>query len=468
MLDRPPESPAIVNFNFMLVPTHKPEELHENIRSSVARNLPVVRTCAPHDEILSIAAGGPSLEDTYKELTGFVATVNGSLSYLLDQDVIPHMCGVCDPSPHMVDIVEADKRITYFLASIVHPSVYDKLLKANCRVFRWNSSSVPGAHEVLNEIEPNWLEIGGGSTMGLRWLTLGYDMGFRKFHFHGMDSSFRSDHPVRGRASHAYKDHQDEKDWMQFDAFQTRPNFIAQVIDFLGWMERLKEPSADPVLIEVFGEGLLQTKFREWKANNPGAHESSDIRLRPPISAASEKSKYTRMWQVPEYRDTSPGEQLVKVAIRELAMQPPDSVLDLGCGTGRSTRRFKDAGFAATGVDITAQSLDRFMDIEFREACLWEMPPDLSADWGFCCDVMEHIPPQFTEATLENIRRACRKGAFFQIAFGHERWGSLIGEVLHLTVMPKDWWREALRRHWTDVREIDAGQHELRGVFACR
>lgn len=264
------DTPEIVHFNFKLVPAHKPEDLHDNMRSSIARNLPTVSgTNPPHDGILAIAGGGPSLEDTLDHLTGYVAAVNGSLGYLLSKGIVPQMCGICDPSPHMADIIEADPRVTYFVASIVHPSVFDKLINAGCRVYRWNMSAIPGGQELLDIIEPNYHLIGGGSTMGLRWITLGYTMGFRTFHIHGMDCSFR------GKASHAYPDHQDHKDWIGFEGYQTRPNFIGQLVDFLSWLERLKEEDVEPVKIKVFGDGLLQTKFKAWKEHNPGWHEGN-------------------------------------------------------------------------------------------------------------------------------------------------------------------------------------------------
>ncbi len=279
----------VMKFGFTLVPMHKPAELHDNIRSAVARNLPTVRQCLPNDEILSVVGGGPSLADTCHELTGYVAAINGSLGWLLDHGIVPQMCGICDPSPHMVDIVAADPRVTYFLASIVHPSVYDKLLDAGCVVYRWNITGIPGGDELLREIDPDTAIIGGGSTMGLRWITLGYSMGFRKFHLHGMDSSFRTYHPdgphgragARERSSHAYPDHQDAKEWLSFDGRWTRVNFIAQVHDFLGWLERLKDEDVEPVELKVFGEGLLQDKFAAWKERNPGWHEGAPKPYRP-------------------------------------------------------------------------------------------------------------------------------------------------------------------------------------------
>lgn len=264
-----------VTFNFTLVPAFEPEQLREQVRSSLARGLPEVSPCMAHENILSVAAGGPSLADTYRELKGYVGAVNGSLAWLLDRGVVPNACGICDPGPHMVDIIAAHRDVTYFVASLVHPSVFDKLIKAGCNIVLWHVSPMEGLAELLGN---NRLQhggrgmIGGGSTMGLRWLTLGYTCGFRKFRLHGLDSSFRMD-PERGRASHAYPDHQDAKDWIELDGFQTKPNFIAQVIDFLGWMDRLTLPDCDPVEIKMYGEGLLQKKFRGWQAEHPGMHD---------------------------------------------------------------------------------------------------------------------------------------------------------------------------------------------------
>ena len=653
----------IVPFRFTLVPVHKPDELHANIRSATARDLPKVSLCSPHDLELSIVGGGPSLEDTYKNLTGYVVAVNGSLAFLLDHGIVPQMCGVCDPSPHMADIIAADPRVTYFVATCVHPSVFDKLLDAGCLVYRWHCSSIPGGEELLDEIEPDYLMIGGGSTMGLRWITLGYNIGFRKFHLHGFDSSFR------GKSSHAYPDHQDAKDWIHFEGFSTRPNFIGQVVDFIGWMERLKDDDVDPVSIKVYGDGLLQEKFKQWKARNPGWHEGGPKPYRPLITDGfvwpktdregrfgaltdvrqmgaflehvksrevvvqaggnvgvypaylakqfqyvhtfepdpenyaclikniatcegnirtynaalgaeegvcgvslevadncgtvringdgnipmrtidamelpacdliwldiegyelqalkgaektvekfwpaiiiedarhhnypvpltekhgiapgaatewlydhgyifaflrggdrmflssalpglptreSEKAKYEKAWaDYPEYRVRSPGEQLLDLAIELTGMSSPESVIDFGCGPGRATKRMIDLGYKAMGLDIASNCLDPGIDIPFQEACLWELPDSLSADWGYCCDVMEHIPPDRVDEVLAGIRRVTKKGVVFQIAFGEENFGREMGEQLHLTVKNPEWWLMMLKKHWDDLRMV--------------
>ncbi len=251
-------------FNFALIPMHTPEQLLGNVRYAMTLGLPEVRQCATHDEILSIAGGGPSLADTWQDLTDYIAAANASLSYLITKGVTPQMCGVCDPSEHMVDIIDALPGVAYFVASCVHPKVFDKLLLADCKVYLWHLHPIEGLDALLKEYYPDgWVQIPGGCTMGTRWITLGYHLGFRKFHIHGLDSSFR------GKSTHAYPDKQDGKEWVGFDGFQTRINFLGQVTDFIGLMEDGRKPNVEPIEVKMFGEGLLQTRYAKWLKASP-------------------------------------------------------------------------------------------------------------------------------------------------------------------------------------------------------
>lgn len=250
-------------FNFALIPAHKPEFYLENVRYALSLNLPQAMPCQPHDGILSIAGGGPSLADTYQDLTGYVAAINGSLAYLLSKGVKPHMCGVCDPTEKIADMIEAEEGVTYFIASCAHRKVFDKLLGTGCDVRLFHVREVPGIEPLLAKHYGDQYEtIPGGCTMGLRWISLGYYTGFRKFHLHGMDSSFRD------KSSHAYPDHQDTKEWLYFDGFPTRVNFIGQVVDFINIMDESRKPGNEPIEVMTFGDGLLQTRYARWLEDN--------------------------------------------------------------------------------------------------------------------------------------------------------------------------------------------------------
>ena len=253
-----------------LVPTMSSEVMLEHMRSAHGRGLPDVKPCKVHDNILSVAAGGPSLEDTYTELEGYIAAVNGSQAFLRGKGVLPDACAVLDPNAHMTDIIEADKRVRYFIASTCHPSVFDKLEKAGCFVYLWHPTGTPGSELVCWAERPkDWLMIGGGTTMGLRWINLGYMLGFRRFHLHGMDSSFRDGQ------THAYPDRRDhdDKGASTLDGYKTRLNFVIQVVDFFELLARFLKDDIEPIGIEVFGDGLLQSRWKKYREDHPDSYK---------------------------------------------------------------------------------------------------------------------------------------------------------------------------------------------------
>lgn len=250
-----------------MTPPISPEEMVENMRSALSRGLPEIKFCAPRGYTLAIASGGPSLQDTYTQLEGHIAAVNGSLGFLLDRGIVPEFCGVLDANPHMADIVVADPRVRYLVASNCHPTLFDKLLGAGCRVWLWHTTGrslgTPEADDVLRKARPDtWISVYGGSTIGLRLVNLGHVLGYRKFHLHGMDSSFRDD------KTHAYPDRRDG-DWinhhgLEVNGYRTSLNFLQQVSDFANLLTRFSRGDIEPIEIEMFGEGLLQSCYRYW------------------------------------------------------------------------------------------------------------------------------------------------------------------------------------------------------------
>lgn len=164
-----------------------------------------------------------------------------------------------------------------------------------------------------------------------------------------------------------------------------------------------------------------------------------------------ERNKYERMWDVAAYRKYAPGEAIAARAFRELDMKPGDTLADFGCGTGRPAAAMQRMGATVVGIDHAANCLDPNVNINFLKCNLWDLPPDLTADYGFCTDVMEHIPTEKVNEVLAGIRRVVQRKVFFQIATFEDGMGKHIGETLHLTVKGPDWWRDTLSSHWQVV-----------------
>lgn len=231
------------------------ETMREHVRSALGRGLPVPKLCRPHGRLLSVAGGGPSLSETYPQLDGVIVTANAGLGFLLSKGITPWACGLLDARPHIADLIEPHPDVFYFVASICHPSVFDKL--KGCKVVLWHPSGMPGMRDVLPENTPL---ICGGTTMGIRWINLGHYLGFRRFACHGLDSSYR------GNQTHAYPDSRDGKaGTIEINGYVTDNNFLTQCVDWFKLSE-LFQLDDDKPEVEFFGDGLLQSMVAKRKA----------------------------------------------------------------------------------------------------------------------------------------------------------------------------------------------------------
>ena len=180
-----------------------------------------------------------------------------------------------------------------------------------------------------------------------------------------------------------------------------------------------------------------------------------------------EKAKYEKMWGFDAYRERSPGFRHVNQALSLFKEKDPkfgDTLIDLGCGTGRVSKFLQETGFEVTALDIAQNALTEFNG-RFICSSLWEIPDDIEVfRFGFCADVMEHLPPEMVPDAIACVSKHVEIG-YFQIAnfVCHE--GDKIGEHLHLSVFPADWWEKQFRKNWTrkinELRVIENPKHHV-------
>lgn len=175
----------------------------------------------------------------------------------------------------------------------------------------------------------------------------------------------------------------------------------------------------------------------------------------------TERDKYRKMWDQPEYRGFSPAEQIVGIAHSNFKKYGSvGSLIDFGSGTGRASERFKHLDHDVTMVDFAPNAIE-VEGIDFIDSCLWMLPKDLKADNGFCSDVMEHIPPDMVGQTLDCISEAISDLMLFQIALTPDSCGQLIGETLHLTLWEHTKWIEELNKRWNYILHETNGYNLL-------
>ena len=159
-----------------------------------------------------------------------------------------------------------------------------------------------------------------------------------------------------------------------------------------------------------------------------------------------EQAKYADIWTLSDYADHSPGLTLLPMFEEIAKPKKGQTLIDLGCGQGVAGKMLA----AQHGLRVAYLDLVKLVDDEhFLEQPLWKPLPPLNwwgsqYDYGYCCDVMEHIPEAFTMLSVRNMLRACRH-VFFSISFLPDHFGKYAGEPLHLTVKPYTWWRDNLR-----------------------
>lgn len=156
-----------------------------------------------------------------------------------------------------------------------------------------------------------------------------------------------------------------------------------------------------------------------------------------------EQQKYEAMWSHPQYRVVSPGEIAVDKFLEVANPRAGETVRDLGCGTGRAGVRLAEVGLEVTQYDFAANCRDEGIDLPFVSHDLTKHIPGSPADYAYCCDVLEHIPPEDVPRVIRHVVIAGQR-AFLQISCTEDHMGVLIDQPLHLTVKPYEWWKEQL------------------------
>lgn len=200
----------------------------------------------------------------------------------------------------------------------------------------------------------------------------------------------------------------------------------------------------------------------------PSAEVTVEVVHPKDVEVNSEQEKYKKMWAVGDYRKCAPGEQSVDLFLKLAAPSKTETVIDFGAGTGRAAMLMALIG----GVKVHMLDFaDNCLDVDVRNALETQrgylrfsqqdlrQPIPHNAKYGYCTDVMEHIPPEEVDRVLHHILKSAQH-VFFQISTEPDNMGVLIGEQLHLTVQPFEWWEAKLKEHeaiinWSGKGNVD-------------
>jgi len=204
-----------------------------------------------HDHEFVAVGSGPSLRDTVEEIRElknrgcFVAAIKGAHDFLIERDIIPDIAVAVDPQPHIKQCFQLNREdVTYFLASQCNPELFEFL--KHRKIVLWHLlTGKEGEKEALK----GEAALGGGSTSGTRTLTLGWMMGFRKFHLFGFDSCLTGD----DLKVHQKWDGEVIEIMTGGRKFRCNPAMAAQVTEF----EKIINLFKNQAQFKVYGDGAI-------------------------------------------------------------------------------------------------------------------------------------------------------------------------------------------------------------------
>lgn len=237
------------------------DEIQANIQYSVPRIRRWVRECRIHHRHAVIVSGGPSLKEylgrirDHKSAGNYVVCVKHAHDILLKEGIVPDACMLLDPRSHVQDFIEnPHPEVTYFVATMCHPTTLDRLIERNANVVGYNAHVGAGEETVLRAFGEH-IMVGGGSTSAVRGVSVLHALGFRHFHLYGFDSCYyeEPDFTVKtktGAQKYVTVEVSGRRFWSDLE-------LVAQAQDF----EKLMKQGQD-LDMEVYGDGMIPHIWR--------------------------------------------------------------------------------------------------------------------------------------------------------------------------------------------------------------
>jgi hypothetical protein len=401
-----------------------PEEIERHTRESSAKYTDWLAYVPAHNTPCVLIAGGASINDHIEDIRKLqnegatVFTMNGSSRWARKHKIKVDYQVILDAKEETASLVDPIAE-RHLFASQCHPNT---LLEAE-NLTLWHLLR-DGVEELFPEErvrKGGYALVGGDSSVGICSLCVAFTLGYREIHVFGYDTSHREDQ------GHGYDQKLNdtmptvEAEWAG-KTYKLSLALREQCSNFMTYTQALE---ADGCKFHVYGDGLLQSIYHT------------------DVNSLSEKDKYRFMWMFRSYAAGSPGQRIADFFVDKF--KPTGTVVDFGCGSGKGSIRLSELGLTPLLVDFADNCRDYdAQKFPFLECDLTEEIP-INEKYGFCTDVMEHIPTEDVEKAIHNIMGAAEE-VFFQISTVDDDFGDLVGATLHHTVRPHMWWKDLFQK----------------------
>jgi GT2 family glycosyltransferase len=387
---------------------------------------------------VAIVGFGPSLNDTWEKVRDFqyVISCSGSHKFLVERGIIPTWHIEVDPRAHKVELIgKPHKDVQYLIASSCHPKLLDHLKEFN--VSLWHVFS--NEEDARRMLPPGEWAVTGGSSVGLRALTIARFLGFVDFHIFGMDGcdgktgKHAAAHPNQAKGSLP----------LDYDGvtYYTTPNFLECAKETPHELDRLPDVKAT-----FYGEGLVQHLVRNHK-RNPAKGKVAIAMSNPPLISPEHRELNVRLHR--ENLEYGVGGGHHAALVLKLAQTiRARSILDYGAGKGYLARELP------------------YPIWEYDPAVPGKDESPRTAELLISTDVLEHVEPDKLPFVLDHIRQCMRRVGYFVIHLGPSGKQYTDGRNTHLIQKDPGWWKETLGKFFSVGKTFVAGPefHAVVGV----
>ena len=203
------------------------------------------------DDWFSVVGYGPSLKDTWKDITHPCISTSGAHDFLIERGIVPDYHAQCDGRDHQLKFLERPhKDVTYVMATICHPGFWERL--KGHKVALWHNANGQHVLDWIGKNDPGGMMIAGGSNIGLTSIHIGGLLGYRKFRLFGMDCNYAEDWKRHAGVHHDPSPQRVIRRWVKKKKWFTSPQMSNAADEFmvLAQNESLK--------FEVHGESMLK------------------------------------------------------------------------------------------------------------------------------------------------------------------------------------------------------------------
>lgn len=179
-------------------PAGTPDGIRANVHAALARNLPELSPAlVAHDGTMVCVGSGPSLPEYVEQIRQErdagrpIFAVKGAHDFLCEHGLPPDLWLCVDPRDRAYQLQAVNDQTIYLISSRCDAAMFEAVAgRKVVLVHTW-------APEEDCEAYRGRLLIGGGTTSGLRAITVAYVLGFRKMKLYGYDSCLASDRKTK-------------------------------------------------------------------------------------------------------------------------------------------------------------------------------------------------------------------------------------------------------------------------------